>query len=61
MTSEGPLNPSSGGPQQAASQPVVPRMDAAMETPQDAVLGPLDVERLTGRAPMTLEQLLAAR
>src|SRR5919199_3898860 len=38
MTSEGPLNPSSGGPQKAASRPVVPRMDAAMETAQDAVL-----------------------
>jgi GMP synthase (glutamine-hydrolysing) len=38
MTSEGPLTPSSGGPQRAAAQPVVERMDAAMETPQDVVL-----------------------
>jgi GMP synthase (glutamine-hydrolysing) len=38
MTSEGPLNPSSGGPQKPASQAVVPRMDAEMPTQQDAVL-----------------------
>src|SRR4051812_50161028 len=38
MTSEGALNPSSGGPQRPAARPVVARMDAAMETPQDVLL-----------------------
>src|SRR5213080_2068383 len=38
MTSEGPFNPSSGGPQRPSARPVTPRMDAAMDSPQDVVL-----------------------
>src|SRR3954471_16525835 len=38
MTSEGVLNPSSGGPPRPAARPVVARMDAALDTPQDVVL-----------------------
>src|SRR3954452_21670271 len=36
--SEGPFNPSSGGPQRTSGARVVPRMDAALDTPQDVVL-----------------------